>query len=88
MQAKPATLTALRTASNRTWFAHDTAEILKHVANGSQDVGTIERYSTELVLRLEAALEAAKLLESIARRDYEQKRTAQSEHALTMLEIA
>lgn len=88
MQAKLATLTALRTASSRTWFAHDTAEILKHVANGNQDVAVIYQYSTELVLRLEAALAAAKTLEDIARRDYGQKVAAQNEHAMTLLEIA
>lgn len=86
--AKPATLTALRTAQQRAWQANDTAETLKHIADGHQDLDAIMRYSTELTLRLEAALQAARTLEGIARNDIEQKRAAEKQHAALLQEIA
>lgn len=85
---KQATLTAARRAISGAWHANDSAQTIKHIADGHQDLDSILRYSTELVLRLERALDDAKLLEGIASRDAEQRNAARAEHAAALLEIA
>lgn len=88
MIAKTATLTSLRRANHSAWMANDTAAVLGHIADGHQDLDAIERYSTELVLRLETALKDAKTLETIARNDIDAKRQAERAHAALLQEVA
>lgn len=85
---KIVTLTSARRAIHSTWRAYDSAETIKHIADGHQDLDSILRFSTELVLRLEVALQDAKTLEGIARRDVEQKNEASRIHAAMLQEIA
>ena len=88
MKAKIATLTALRRTNASTWRAYDSAETLKHIADGHQDVDAILRYSTELVIRLEHALKDAQTLEEIARHNATDKHAAASLHHRVLQEIA